>query len=377
MSSRRIRTRERLPRTTRSGQYNEKSGERWGYTANRFADCKKKTKVAFNPLIARPKVKTTSVPSAASLALLDPSLDPATMAPTTLVLHLRRQRRELKRQERNETRRSTMRASTLRTEEEIAQREKDEKLHAGRKGRKALHEGGEVRGVRPMTQDELIAAALEEEERNKEALRDWLRKEEQRRELRRVGRKVVRGPRWTWISRTVGKMVEVLDEDREPILVEQVAPPTRAGPEINDAETSETPKIDPAEAAENNATTSRLSDVQHNDLRLPATEMEDSSTAAGPSRSSANAQDIPAASVSEAPPAAPGPDGAAATPPAPEDPSSAQYTRNYLILSQIPGGIAEELKIVLGDHVEWDQVMYIPGRNRPLSQSAVPSMTRS
>jgi hypothetical protein len=44
--------------------------------------------------------------------------------------------------------------------------------------------------------------------------------------------------------------------------------------------------------------------------------------------------------------------------------------RNYIILSQVPGGLAGEMKLVLGDHVEWDQVKYIPGRLRPLRTSS-------
>lgn len=92
------------------------------------------------------------------------------MAPSTLVLALRKQRREAKRQNRSEARRSNLRASTLRTEEDIIAKEQEEKAQPHRKGRKAQHEGGEVRGVRNYTQDELIAAALEEEERNKDEL---------------------------------------------------------------------------------------------------------------------------------------------------------------------------------------------------------------
>ena len=38
--------------------------------------------------------------------------------------------------------------------------------------------------MRNYTQDELIAAALEEEERNKDELQKWLRREEEKRELR-------------------------------------------------------------------------------------------------------------------------------------------------------------------------------------------------
>jgi vacuolar protein sorting-associated protein 72 len=42
--------------------------------------------------------------------------------------------------------------------------------------------------------------------------------------------------------------------------------------------------------------------------------------------------------------------------------------RNYLILSQVPGGLPAELKLILGDHVEWDGVQFIPARNRPINR---------
>lgn len=45
-----------------------------------------------------------------------------------------------------------------------------------------------------------------------------------------------------------------------------------------------------------------------------------------------------------------------------------QYARNYLILSQIAGGLPEELKLILGDHIEWDQMKYIPHKGRPISE---------
>jgi hypothetical protein len=255
------------------------------------------------------------------------------MAPSTLTLALRKQRREAKRLNRSENRRSNLRASTLATEEQLLEKERQEKLNPSNKGRRAQHETGESRAQRKLTQDELIGAALEEEERNKEALRDWVRREEERRELRRVGRKRVRGPRWSWVSRTVGRLVEMvedvdLDADGQPVVSAVVNP---AEPPV-----TATRPVDPVALASEN----------------PA-HMSPQDPAAVPA--------VPALAPSSLSIA----HGAEANP---DEAPSGPYTRNYIILSQIPGGVPGELKVVLGDHVEWDQVKVIPGRNRPISK---------
>jgi len=273
------------------------------------------------------------------------------MAKSTLVLALRKQRRDLKRLERSETRRSNLRASTLKTDAEIEEKEKAEKTVVHRKGRVAMHKGGEARGVRNFTQAELIAEALEEEERNKEELQKWLRREEERRELRRVGRKRVRGPRWTWISRTVGKMVEVVDgegvkevEVRQAKEKEDVEPESRAD---NPQKTAEDLPTSDNTAQASQATTP-IAPPTATSTEPPQNAVASSSKAVDPTPASNPTVTLQSASTPI------------------QQPESSQYTRNYLILSQIPGGLPAELSLVLGNHVEWDQVNYIPARNRPV-----------
>nr|ODN86874.1 hypothetical protein L203_03647 [Cryptococcus depauperatus CBS 7841] len=246
----------------------------------------------YNPLSqqAKSSKKHFEKPEAGSktkqdLSLLGEGIDPSNMAPTTLILELRKRRREAKRANRNESLRSNLRASTLKTESQVLQREAESRADPHRRGRRAMHEAKYVRIHKRLTQDELIAAALEEEERNKEKLRNWLKKEEEKRELRRVGRKVVKGPRWTWVSRTVEKLVE----------------------EVPTADLKEMPESTPT-------------------LKDPPTDL--TTKQAEPSK----------------------------------------YTRNYIILSQIPGGLPAELQIILGSHVEWDKLMVIPSRNRPINR---------
>jgi hypothetical protein len=372
---------------------------------------KGKGKAAFIPLVPRPKTQVHPVELAASspgasssaVTLHDSSIDAATMAPSTLVLALRKQRREAKRLNRSEARRSTMRASTLRTEKDVIDREAAEKVNPNRKGRRAQHETGEIRVVHKMTQDELIAAALEEEERNKEELQKWLRKEEERRELRRVGRKRVRGPRWTWISRTVGKLVEVVNEEADgkpeshpnetlhPVATEE-ADSTEAGPEAESGtktttEDRETPVSLSAQASAEVVTATTPQEVVQ-DVPQPTHDADQPAEAALDKTPSAQARHdeeivatITAPNVPDiAPTASPAPAEAVPKPipspsatPAPilppdEDTSTGQYMRNYLILSQVPGGLPAELKLILGDHVEWDGVQFIPARNRPINR---------
>lgn len=273
------------------------------------------------------------------------------MAKSTLVLALRKQRRDLKRLERSETRRSNLRASTLKTDAEIEEKEKAEKTVVHRKGRVAMHKGGEARGVRNFTQAELIAEALEEEERNKEELQKWLRREEERRELRRVGRKRVRGPRWTWISRTVGKMVEVVEGEG----VKEV--------EVRQAKEKE--NVEPESRADNPQKTAGGLPTSDNTAQVP----EATTPIASPTATSTEASQNAVASSSKVIDTTPASDPTATLQSAStpiQQPEPSQYTRNYLILSQIPGGLPAELSLVLGNHVEWDQVNYIPARNRPV-----------
>jgi hypothetical protein len=271
------------------------------------------------------------------------------MAKSTLVLALRKQRRDLKRLERSETRRSNLRASTLKTDAEIEEKEKAEKTVIHKKGRVAMHKGGEARGVRNYTQAELIAEALEEEERNKEELQKWLRREEERRELRRVGRKRVRGPRWTWISRTVGKMVEVVEGEG----VKEV--------EVRQAKEKEDVEAEPSADVPQETTGNRP--IPESTAQVPIA----NTPTAPPATSTEAPQNAVASSSKVDPTLASNPTTTLQSAPTPiQQPEPSQYTRNYLILSQIPGGLPAELSLVLGNHVEWDQVNYIPARNRPV-----------
>ncbi|ORX40261.1 YL1 nuclear protein-domain-containing protein [Kockovaella imperatae] len=352
---------------------------------------------------------------------LDPTLDPSTMAPSALVLTLRKKQREQKRLGRSEAIRSTLRTSTLKTEEKIIEKENEAKTQSGRKGRKAMHEGGEARGVRPMTQADLIAAALEEEERNREALRDWVKREEERRELRRVGRKRVRGPRWTFISRTVGTLVEEVIPDTatpaqetkiqslppeqtrlqpDPSTAEstQLSDPKPAQPEpqINDTAGERIEEVPPSEPipiatektapgdlsggptvsqGDNQSAQAATVDVDNlSQAELPGPRLAniDSTTSAPTPAVNSSSLDGPSASILPSKTTLPSPVIKTPAPPVDLELSQQrfpqQYARNYLIMSQIPGGLPEEMGIILGTHVDWQDVKYISHRGRPINR---------
>lgn len=283
-------------------------------------------------------------------------MDVASMAPSTLVLELRRRKREAKRVNRSEARRSNLRASTLATaattdpdaqgegegEAEDDDYGGDGGKNKGRRGRVAQHIATTRTIRKPLTQTQLIEAALEEEERNKEALRDWLKKEEEKRELRRVGRKVVKGPRWTWVSRTVGRLVEEVPESEEKSR-------EKSRGEAEKSQEQDTPQ----QVTSPKAPQSEESKI--NPPPLPSAESQSQS------QSPKNNTTIKPA------PDAHQPSPVTETEAQPQSEPNVPYTRNYIILSQIPGGLPAELQIVLGSHVEWDKLKIIPSRNRPIS----------
>jgi hypothetical protein len=159
----------------------------------------------------------------------------------------------------------------------------------------------------------------------------------------------VRGPRWTWISRTVGKMVEVVEGEG----VKEV--------EVRQAKEKEDVEAEPSAVIPSETT-------GHPPISKTTTQSPKGTTSTAPPATSTEAPQNAVASSSKVDPTpASNPTTTLQSAPTPiQHPEPSQYTRNYLILSQIPGGLPAELSLVLGNHVEWDQVNYIPARNRPV-----------
>ncbi|KAL7424331.1 hypothetical protein Q5752_000013 [Cryptotrichosporon argae] len=316
------------------------------------------------------------------LHLLDPSLDPTAMAPSSLILALRKSRRDAKREARDEALRSTLRASTLRTEAVVLAKEAEARAHPTKMGRRAQHETGEVRGLRPMSQAELIARALEEEERNREGLRERNDPED----------------------RDNGTAPESVSEDAAPA----DAHPLPSG--RDPAASSRLDTIDPGSAAsaaadaDADANAGKMTDADASSgagvgatiEAAPALAPHADKPAASSLRADA-AADAPAVKGRALPASIPTPKaGPTSTPTAiaapsagpltlphpattapiasslpvptpavvPATPAPAPYTRNYLLLSSLP--TATTLSLILGAHADWTRVAYVPARQRPL-----------
>ncbi|KAL5640682.1 hypothetical protein ACGC1H_001236 [Rhizoctonia solani] len=108
-----------------------------------------------------------------------------------------------------DTTRQSERALTVKHKFQVQERLKDAE------NRKA-HAPKRPRPVAPTkTQDELIAAALELEEKNTKALREFLQKEEEKRAAaRRVVRLKIEGPVVRWVSRGEVPLVEEVKQER-------------------------------------------------------------------------------------------------------------------------------------------------------------------
>ncbi|KAH7330720.1 YL1 nuclear protein-domain-containing protein [Rhizoctonia solani] len=105
--------------------------------------------------------------------------------------------------------RQSERSSTVKHKFQVQERLKDAE-------KRKAHAPKRPRPVAPTkTQDELIAAALELEEKNTKALREFLQKEEEKRAAaRRVVRLKIEGPVVRWVSRGEVPLVEEIEPER-------------------------------------------------------------------------------------------------------------------------------------------------------------------
>lgn len=183
--------------------------------------------------------------------------------------------RNRRREEKGSERRQSMRASTL-----LYKQESDARVQ-GRKAKKSTGSARWHRKAHVMTQADYIAAALDEEDKNTASLQDWLAKEEERKKHSRLDRKVVMGPKMTWISRTI--VTENEDKEEE-----------------------------------------NLTKMIRKKFKLDRLEGEDEK----------------------------------------RSPTPVMYTRNVILLSDIPGGKSEEKTLLFGDHYDWTQPIVRPQRKK-------------
>jgi len=202
-------------------------------------------------------------------------------------------------------------------------------------------------------------------------LKDWLKKEEERRLKSKEGRKVVEGPRIRWVSRIEGlKKVEISTQLEGPDEDDQAsATPVRSQFEIDNARAKESldqlMSIEPSPALDVKPPASL--DGVPQDIPLVEVPVASSSTSTAPAL--AQKSDVPGGMASRAEKHKPsntlakGLEG---------DEQPLPLIKNYLILEEIAGGPKREMEIILGDHADWTRMPVVSIRNRMQSRSTGP-----
>jgi vacuolar protein sorting-associated protein 72 len=272
---------------------------------------------------------------------------------------------------------------------------------------------------RRLTQADLIAIALQTEESNIESLRIWLEEEEERKRINKIARKVVAGPRISWISRRVdagpvsvvedakgneratknrkrkGKDVETeagSEENAKTVHTGEGELMNSLGAKDSQRDANAAPDSieggqrkhgDTEELGPRIAPTATTSAPGRSEIRQTATlESQDSpagkssspaiqpsaaapSTGTLPSAAEPTASTTPAATTSAAQPLATGSMPSRNDMKPLESAQDRPYERNYVILSSIQGQ-ANELRVLFGDHADWTALKRIPIKHRPM-----------
>lgn len=215
---------------------------------------------------------------------------------------------------------------------------------------------------RPVTQADLIATALQVEEENIESLRIWLEEEEERKRVNKIARKVVAGPRISWISRRV-------DSEKEKKGGEKKEEKGRGKKGKDKGDVAEQNQEVVIAIGEGTTHTDILQVQQPTDgaAEVPPVSLPPPPVLQPPSttQSTTEAPEPPTTPV-------PLPQPPISTPSVqpietqPTEPQKDQpYERNYLILSSIQGQ-ANELKVLFGDHADWTALERIPIKHRSI-----------
>jgi hypothetical protein len=196
-----------------------------------------------------------------------------------------------------------------------------------------------------------------------------LKKEEERRLKSKEKRKVVEGPRIRWISRVEGfEVVEVdgeaqagLAEKQEGDTIEVASEPGSVVAGLPQGDMIEVIKPSSKEETQPPIPPASLAGVpvEITPAILPvASSSSPSIIPPGP----ANAQKkeiLPISSVYSE-----NAISAETTGVSPEHRQTGPFTRNYLVLEEIRGGLKAEMDVILGDHIDWTRVPVVSTRNR-------------
>lgn len=220
---------------------------------------------------------------------------------------------------------------------------------------------------RQLTQADLIALALEREEENRESLKDWLKKEEERRLKSKEKRKVVEGPRIRWISRVEGvEVVEVDGEAQAGLAEKQEGETIEVAFKPSGSVVAGMPQGDMIEVIRPSSKGEAQPPVPPASLAGVPVEI---TPAVLPVASSSSPSIIPSGPAN-----APKNEklhessenaiSAETTGVSPESRQAGPFTRNYLVLEEIRGGLKAEMDVILGDHIDWTRVPVVSTRNR-------------
>ena len=247
-----------------------------------------------------------------------------------------------------------------------------------------------------LTQDALIAEALETEEENMQSLQIYLEQEEDRRARQRAaGKKVIHGPVLRWISTKLPQNVlyarEREDEKEDTKLGAPAVPDAGAAtgstqPTRPDVPTSYNTNTESAQRDAPNTPVKTEGPVLGQELRhhsiqppaLAATSTTASEAASQPSQPSQPASGVPLGAEALPPPTVPIvrpyavptvpqiPPAARELSPEDEDPEE-PTARTILSFENLEpeSTWVDEFRMLLGDHCEWDRVAVVPSRNRP------------
>jgi len=200
-----------------------------------------------------------------------------------------------------------------------------------------------------LTQAELIARALDNEEGNIVSHRDYLKLEDEKRQLARVVRTAVSGPLLRWISKV---------EEEEKITAVPAPAPTPASTYSYYGLYNQPT----GNAASETRTQTSSGPFRYQYYQPPGTY-------------GVNTNPTPSTSTQPPPPQSHYPSYVQAPQPPPPPPvkEKEKVEKNYVVheSAQVPGirpQWGETMQTMFGDHVNWEEVKVYTGKNRPLSR---------
>ncbi|WFD36906.1 hypothetical protein MCUN1_003797 [Malassezia cuniculi] len=266
-------------------------------------------------------------------------------------------------------RRSSARRSTIQSKLEV-----QEKLREAAE-RRAAQAVRKPKRRKVMTQDALIAEALETEEENRQSLQLYLEQEEERKARQRAaGKRVIEGPVLRWVS--AGLAQNVLVREKEARQDDTVA--TDAATNVGEADTKDAERVGGEHKQGTAATNTTDGAITADGVQQRDTPHEPLETASAPLDTAPAPLDTPHKPTDTAPAPLDTPHKQLDAAPKPfdtphkrldaaEGAAEEKTARTVLWFENLEAGSTwvDEFRLLLGDHCAWDRVAVVPSRNRP------------